>query len=65
MFCHFFEAQGFDPLPASNASEAISLIRAFHPHLALVDINMPNTSGIELLEILRSEKRLMTDFCEA
>ena len=40
---------------ASNGNEALELIRRSPPGLAIVDWNMPNMSGIELLRALRQE----------
>jgi two-component system chemotaxis response regulator CheY len=40
---------------ATNGAEALKLIRATPPDLVLADWNMPEMSGIELLQTLRSE----------
>lgn len=40
---------------ASNASEAMSLIRELKPHLVIADIGLPGASGIELTKSIRSE----------
>ncbi|HYG66024.1 MAG TPA: response regulator [Anaeromyxobacteraceae bacterium] len=40
---------------ATNGAEALQAIRATPPSLVLVDWNMPEMSGIELLRTLRSE----------
>ena len=40
---------------ASNAAEAMTLIRELHPDLAIVDIGLPGTSGIELTKSIRTE----------
>ncbi|MFN8208587.1 MAG: LytTR family DNA-binding domain-containing protein [Bacteroidales bacterium] len=36
----------------SNASEALDLIKEFHPDLMLLDIHMPSISGLELVKSL-------------
>jgi two-component system, chemotaxis family, chemotaxis protein CheY len=40
---------------ACNGAEALTLIRQSPPGLAIVDWNMPQMSGIELLKALRQE----------
>ena len=41
-------------LPATLAKEGIDLARAYRPQLILMDINLPDMSGIEALEKLKS-----------
>ena len=40
---------------ASTAAEAMALIRELGPHLVVVDIGLPGTSGIELTKTIRAE----------
>jgi DNA-binding NarL/FixJ family response regulator len=40
---------------ASNATDAMSLIRELRPHLIVADIGLPGASGIELTKSIRSE----------
>src|SRR5256885_1579640 len=40
---------------ASNAAEAVTLIRDLRPDLVIVDIGLPGTSGIELTKTIRGE----------
>ncbi|MFT5285352.1 MAG: two-component system chemotaxis response regulator CheB [Planctomycetota bacterium] len=50
---------GFDPIEAKNGLEAINQIEdGVNPELALVDWNMPEMSGIELIEALRDRDDL-------
>ena len=46
---------GNDVAQASDGAEALEAIRASTPDLVLADWNMPNMTGIELLEALRAE----------
>jgi two-component system chemotaxis response regulator CheY len=48
-----FEAVSF--VEARDGAEALKLIRTTPPALVLADWNMPEMSGIELLQALRSE----------
>lgn len=49
-----------------NADEAMAILRrrsadrAVHPDLLLLDLNLPGTSGHELLEVLASDEALKT-----
>src|SRR5437588_8465564 len=40
---------------ASNAVDAMALIRELEPHLIIVDIGLPGTSGIELTKTIHAE----------
>src|SRR5216110_3603261 len=40
---------------ASNASEAMDVIRKLDPDLAIVDISLPGANGIELIKNIRAE----------
>lgn len=46
---------GNDVAQAGDGAEALEAIRKKTPDLVLADWNMPNMTGIELLEALRSE----------
>lgn len=48
---HFVEIAGV----ASNAYEAMGLIKVHHPDIVITDINMPEVSGIELAVKIRKE----------
>lgn len=39
---------------ASNGYEAIALVQQLHPHIVLMDINMPGMNGIEATAQIRS-----------
>jgi C4-dicarboxylate-specific signal transduction histidine kinase len=49
---------GFVPLVGANATEAEALIRGQHFDCAMVDKNLPDGSGLELLRLIRREKPL-------
>ncbi|HEY3282208.1 MAG TPA: response regulator, partial [Armatimonadota bacterium] len=50
-------AAGYDVLEAGNGKEAIGLLERESVDLALVDIRMPQMSGIDLLQTLREARR--------
>ncbi|MBN1613692.1 MAG: response regulator [Deltaproteobacteria bacterium] len=46
------EKTGYTVLTAANGNEGINLAREHLPHIAFVDLKMPNISGMEIIEIL-------------
>jgi two-component system, OmpR family, alkaline phosphatase synthesis response regulator PhoP len=48
---------GHEVLVAADGTEALELARAKQPHLVLLDIMMPELSGIEVCRQLRSDPR--------
>lgn len=40
---------------ANNGHDAVTLINEHHPDIAILDINMPGLSGLEVTELLRRE----------
>lgn len=47
---------GFEVEATTNPREAASLIKAFNPHLILLDLLMPHLGGLEICEILNTDK---------
>ena len=45
----FLTAKGYEVLAASRGEDAIRMVKAHRPHLALLDIRMPQMSGLEVL----------------
>lgn len=44
---------------AANGLELIAGIEKYHPHIAIVDINMPGLNGLEALEMIRHKNKAM------
>ncbi len=51
-------AEGFHVVSAEDGSSGLALIRSEHPDAILLDLQMPNTDGFDVLRILRSDSRL-------
>ena len=50
-----FELEGYGVLVAHDGAEGIELARSSAPDLIISDIMMPNVSGIELVQALKSD----------
>ena len=49
------ETEGYRAIPAADGREALLLFRAERPDLVLLDLMLPELSGIEVCRILRAE----------
>lgn len=47
-------ADGYEPLPAANALEALRVMETRFPDLAIVDLGLPDRDGLELLQEVRN-----------
>ena len=55
MLVETLEADGFRVVEAADGREALSRFRADRPDLVLLDLMLPELSGIEVCRILRAE----------
>jgi DNA-binding response OmpR family regulator len=53
-------ADGYEPLPAANAREALRLMETRYPDLAILDLTLPDRDGLELLKQVREADGLAT-----
>lgn len=58
LFCDLLKAHGFAVEPVSDGLAAIDQAIAFEPDLIIMDIQLPNISGISLIESLKLDERL-------
>jgi two-component system response regulator RegX3 len=49
------ELEGFRAIPAADGREALAKFRSEHPDLVLLDLMLPEISGVEVCRILRAE----------
>lgn len=50
------QAKGYDTVAAADGREALVALNQTNPDLALLDIEMPHLSGIEVLKHIRQER---------
>ena len=58
LFCDLLKANGFAVEPVADGREAIEKAREFVPNLIIMDIQMPEVSGLDLIEVIKSDKDL-------
>ena len=61
LFCDLLKAHGFAVEPVADGLAAIERALAFEPNLIIMDIQLPNISGISLIESLKVDDRLADD----
>lgn len=58
LFQDLLEAQGYETLQTKDGMEALKLARAHHPDLILMDIQLPEVSGLEVTKWLKEDEDL-------
>src|SRR3954464_15620338 len=53
LLCSFLRKRDYDLITAANGNEAIERVKADHPQVVLLDINMPGKNGLQVLEEIR------------
>lgn len=53
LLCDHLTADRFEVLPAPSAADALRLCRYNHPDLMLLDLALPNASGMDILRTIR------------
>ncbi len=48
---------GFEVKTAANAEQGLALLSSFHPDIMLLDWELPNISGIEILASIRQKRK--------
>lgn len=58
LFNDLLEAQGYDTLQTKDGMEALKLARENEPDLILMDIQLPEVSGLEVTKWLKEDEAL-------
>ena len=58
LFCDLLMAHGFEVEPARDGRDAVARARAFAPDLIIMDIQLPDISGLELIEAMKADPTL-------
>ncbi len=55
LFCDVLKSQGFAVEPVGDGREALDKAREFVPNLIIMDIQLPNISGLDLIETAKKD----------
>jgi two-component system cell cycle response regulator DivK len=58
LFNDLLEAHGYDTVQTNNGAEALELARQHHPNLILMDIQLPEISGLEVTRWIKQDEDL-------
>ena len=58
LFCDVLRAQGFAIEPVADGLDALDRARQFVPNLVIMDIQLPNVSGLDLIEAAKKDSVL-------
>ncbi len=58
LFNDLLESRGYGTIQTRNGFEALDLARAHHPDLILMDIQLPEVSGLEVTKWLKEDETL-------
>lgn len=58
LFCDVLKSQGFAVEPVADGRDALERARQFVPNLIIMDIQLPNVSGLDLIEAAKKDPML-------
>ena len=58
LFCDVLKANGFEVVPVSDGQNVIPTAKKFKPHGVVLDIQLPNVSGLELIAAFAADRAL-------
>ena len=58
LFRDLLAAHGYVTLATNDGAEALELVREHRPDLVLMDIQLPNVSGLEIIKSIKADAEL-------
>lgn len=58
LFCDLLKANAYEVEPLADGREVLERARDFSPDLVIMDIQLPNVSGLDLIEALKADAAL-------
>lgn len=58
LFCDVLKANGYEVVPVADGQNVIPTAKKFRPQGVVLDIQLPNVSGLELIEAFRADRDL-------
>lgn len=55
LFCDVLKSQGYAVEPVADGLDALERARGFVPNLIIMDIQLPNVSGLDLIESVKAD----------
>lgn len=55
LFCDVLKANGYEVVPVADGQNVLATAKRFQPHLVIMDIQLPNVSGIDLIAQLKQD----------
>lgn len=60
LFCDVLKSQGYAVEPVADGRDALDRARSFVPNLIVMDIQLPNVSGLDLMGMAKADTVLRT-----
>lgn len=60
LFCDLLRAHHYVAEPVRDGREAVERAREFAPDLVIMDIQLPNVSGMDLIETMKADAQLQS-----
>ncbi len=58
LFSDLLEAHGFATLQTNEGANVLALMKQHHPHLVLMDIQLPEISGLDVTRMIKADDEL-------
>lgn len=58
LFSDLLKSKGYGVIACSDSTKAVQAVKDNHPDVVLMDIQMPEISGLELTQLIRADKTI-------